>query len=216
PPTFQRMEYALVTEWWVVYIGLTVIGLPVAARVCSSLPGRGAGFSLGLSFTIVTVVGFWVGHLALGWVALLAGLAALAVCAVVAMRGGVVIDRRAAAEVLIVFTLVYLSVLAISAVDPSITPHEEGFLDFGMIMSAYRAPRLPPEDFWFAGKSVIYYYGGHLLGSFLIRLTDTHPWYGFNLAMAGFYGMLATGAYELAGAVAAGRNRRIESLRDAA
>jgi YYY domain-containing protein len=199
------MEYGLVAVWWLTYVGLGLFGLPVAARLCASLPGRGAGFSLALSSVVMTLVAFWVGYLALGWVALLAGLAVLAVCAVLAVRGGVDIDRRAAVEALVVFTVVYLGVIAVRAVDPGITPQGEKFLDFGLMVSLYRSASLPPEDFWFAGKSIIYYYGGHFLASLLTRLTGTHPWYGFNLAMAGFYGMLASGAYELAGSVAVGR-----------
>ncbi|HET7325054.1 MAG TPA: DUF2298 domain-containing protein [Halococcus sp.] len=205
------MEYGLVVLWWLAYVGLGLFGLPVAARLCSSLPGRGAGFSLAFSCAIVTLVAFWVGYLALGWVALLSGLAVLAACAVLSVRAGVDIDRRAATEALVVFTVVYIGVLVVRSVDPGITPHGEKFLDFGLMVSLYRGASLPPEDFWFAGKSLIYYYGGHFLASLLTRLTGTHPWYGFNLAMAGFYGMLASGVYELAGTVATGRHWSTES-----
>ncbi|WP_049902377.1 DUF2298 domain-containing protein [Halococcus agarilyticus] len=202
------MEYGLVATWWVAVVGLALFGLPVAAWLCSTLPGRGAGFSLGIALTIVTLVAFWVGHLALGWVALGAGLVALVVAAVLAVRAGVEIDRRAAAEALVVFTLVYLGVVAVRSVEPGITPAGEKFLDFGLLTSLYRAPRLPPEDFWFAGESLIYYYGGHFVASLLTRLTGTHPWFGFNLSMAGFFGMLAAGAYELAGSIAVGDRDR--------
>jgi YYY domain-containing protein len=202
------MEYALVVLWWVTYVGLGLFGLPVAAQLCSSLPGHGAGFSLTIALTIVTLVAFWVGFLALGWVALFAGLVALAICAVLAIRADVDINRRAAAESFVVFTLIYLAAIIVRVVDPGITPHGEKFLDFGLMVSLYRAPSLPLEDFWFSGKSVIYYYGGHFLASLLTRLTNTHPWYGFNLSIAGFYAMLAAGVYELAGAIAVGRRCR--------
>lgn len=205
------MEYGLVVLWWVAYVGLALFGLPIAARLFSSLPGRGAGFSLGISLTILTLVAFWVGYLALGWVALVAGLSVLALAAVLSVRAGVEVDRRAAGEALVVFTLVYVGVLVLRSVDPGITPQGEKFLDFGLMASLYRSARLPPEDFWFAGKSLIYYYGGHFLGALLTRLTGTHPWYGFNLVMAGFFGMLASGAYELAGAVAAGRREDVRT-----
>ncbi|WP_435076941.1 DUF2298 domain-containing protein [Halococcus sp. AFM35] len=199
------MEYGLVVLWWLTYVGLALFGLPVAARLFASLPGRGAGFSFALSLTVMTLVAFWVGFLALGWVALFAGLAALAVCAVLAVRSGSDIDRQATLEAVAVFTLVYLFVIALRSVEPGITPGGEKFLDFGLVASLYRAARLPPEDFWFAGESVIYYYGGHFVVALLARLTDTVPWTAFNLAMAGLYGTLAAGAYELAGAIAVGR-----------
>lgn len=208
------MEYALVALWWIAYVGLGLFGLPVAARLFSSLPSRGAGFSLTIALTIMTLVAFWVGFLALGWVALFAGLLALVICAALSIRAGVDIDRRAVVESLVVFTLVYLVVIAVRAVDPGITPHGEKFLDFGLMVSLYRAPSLPLEDFWFSGKSIIYYYGGHFLASLLTRLTGTHPWYGFNLSMAGFYAMLAAGVYELAGAIAVGRRSRSDFTAD--
>ena len=202
------MEYGLVALWWLTFVGLALFGLPVAAWLFSSLPGRGAGFSFAVSLVVVTLVGFWVGFLALGWVALFAGLAALAICAVLAARSGVEIDRRAAFEAVAVFTFVYLFVVALRSVAPGITPGGEKFLDFGLVASLYRAGSLPVEDFWFAGESMIYYYGGHLVVALLARLTDTVPWTAFNLAMAGLFGALATGAYELAGGVAVGRRVR--------
>jgi YYY domain-containing protein len=202
------MEYGLVALWWLTYVGLALFGLPVAARLFASLPGRGAGFSFALSLAVMTLVAFWVGFLALGWVALFAGLAALAGCAVLAARSGIDIDRRATVEAVAVFTLVYGFVIALRSVEPGITPGGEKFLDFGMVASLYRAASLPLEDFWFAGESVIYYYGGHFVVALLARLTDTVPWTAFNLGMAGFYGALAAGAYELAGAIAVGRHDR--------
>ncbi|GAA0453004.1 DUF2298 domain-containing protein [Halococcus dombrowskii] len=202
------MEYGLVALWWLTFVGLALFGLPVAARLCSSLPGRGAGFSFAISLTIMTLVAFWVGFLSLGWVALFAGLGALAICAVLAARSGVEIDRRATVEAVAVFTLVYLFVIALRSVEPGITPGGEKFLDFGLVASLHRAGSLPIEDFWFAGESMIYYYGGHFVVTLLARLTDTVPWTAFNLAMAGLFGSLAAGAYELAGAVAVGRRAR--------
>jgi YYY domain-containing protein len=199
------MEYGLVALWWLTYVGLALFGLPVAARLFASLPGRGAGLSFSLSLAVMTLVAFWVGFLALGWVALFAGLVALAGCAVLAARSGIAIDRRATLEAVAVFTLVYLFVVALRSVDPGITPAGEKFLDFGMVASLYRAASLPLEDFWFAGESVVYYYGGHFVVALLARLTDTVSWTAFNLGMAGFYGALAAGAYELAGAIAVGQ-----------
>ena len=207
------MEYGLVVLWWLTYVGLALFGLPITAHLFSSLPGRGAGFSLAISLTIVTLAAFWVGFLSLGWVALGAGLIVLALGAVLASRMSSDINYRAAAEVLCVFTLVFVAVLIVRSVDPGITPQGEKFLDYGLMVSLYRSSQLPPEDFWFAGKPLIYYYGGHFLASLLTRLTSTPPWFGFNLAIAGFFGMLASGAYELAGSIAARQRQQGNRLR---
>ena len=207
------MEYGLVVLWWLTYIGLALFGLPIAAHLFSPLPGRGAGFSLTISLTVVTLVAFWIGFLSLGWVALVAGLTVLALGAVLASRSSSNVNYRAAVEVLCVFTLVFVAVLIVRSVDPGITPQGEKFLDYGLMVSLYRSSQLPPEDFWFAGKSLIYYYGGHFLASLLARLTGTPPWFGFNLAIAGFFGMLASGVYELAGSIAARQRQQGNQFR---
>ncbi|PSQ22554.1 hypothetical protein BRD01_09235 [Halobacteriales archaeon QS_8_65_32] len=115
-------------------------------------------------------------------------------------------------EALAVFVLAFLVLIAIRAVDPAVHPGGgEKFLDFGLLTSLLRASQLPPEDFWFAGESVQYYYGGHLIASLLARLTGIDPRYAYNLALATFYASLVTAAYGFAGAIAAdhGASRRI-------
>ncbi|WP_101296300.1 DUF2298 domain-containing protein [Halegenticoccus soli] len=114
--------------------------------------------------------------------------------------------RIALGEVAAVFVLGFLFVLAFRAVDPAVhAGGGEKFLDFGLLKSLSRADALPPEDVWFAGEPVRYYYGGHLMASVLSTLTGTAPAYAYNLALAGFYGMLVAAAYDLAGAIAAAR-----------
>ena len=106
------------------------------------------------------------------------------------------------------FTIAFLFVIAIRAVDPAVHPSGgEKFLDFGLLKSLLRTDALPPEDFWFVGEPVQYYYGGHLLTVLLAKITFTPARYAYNLALAGFFGMVVTVAYGLAGAVAAARGR---------
>jgi YYY domain-containing protein len=103
-----------------------------------------------------------------------------------------------------VFTVAFALLVAVRAFDPAVHPGGgEKFLDFGLLKSLTRAGALPPEDPWFADAPVKYYYGGHLLAWMLTKLTGTAPRFGYNLALSGFYAMLVTGAYGLAGTIAA-------------
>jgi len=130
----------------------------------------------------------------------------LGVAAAVAYRRDP-IDLRSYGEVAAVFAVAFLFLVWVRALDPAISPLAgEKFLDFGLVQSLLRADTLPPEDMWFAGEPVAYYYGGHLLTAILTRLTGTAGQYAYNLALAGFYATLVTGVYGLAGAVAAARN----------
>jgi YYY domain-containing protein len=199
------MEYGLVLWWLVAYLALMFVGMPLAAVLFPRLADRGAGFALAVALALLWVVVYLVGHLSLT-LGLWVGLAALGVATGVATYRGVAVDRRRYGEVAAVFTLAFLFLVAVRAVDPAVhAAGGEKFLDFGLLNSILRTDRLPPEDMWFAGQPVQYYYGGHLLAAVLTRITGTAPRYAYNLALAGFYATLVTAAYGLAGSVAASR-----------
>jgi YYY domain-containing protein len=209
------MEYGLVLRWLVLYGVLAALGRPLAARLFATVPGRGVGFGLPTALVVLGTVVYWLGHLAFGFTTLVTGVTVLAVLAVLAaLDRDALADRRieptdglrpgregwAAAAV---FVVAFALLLAVRAVDPAVYPvGGEKFLDFGLLKSLDRATRLPPQDMWFAGEPVAYYYGGHLLTATLADLTGTPPRYAYNLSLAGFYAMLVTAAYGLAGAIA--------------
>jgi len=209
------MEYGLVVRWLVVYGALAALGRPVAARLCSTLPGRGVGFALPTALVVVGTVAYWIGHLTFGPVALGTGLLALVALAVLTgldhgalrehrleLARGVRPTRRNA-EAAVVFLAAFALLVAVRAVDPAVYPlGGEKFLDFGLLKSLNRATSLPPEDMWFANEPIAYYYGGHLLTELLSDLTGTAPRFAYNLSLAGFYAMLVSAAYGLAGAIA--------------
>ena len=204
------MEYGLVLLWLATYLALGLTALPVAAVLFRRFPDRGAGVALPLALVVVTVPAYWIGHLAFGWPALLVGLAALVGTAVAAVKFTDAEPRwNVAGETAAVFAVAFLLVVAIRAADPFIAPLPlsagEKFLDHGMLQTILRAETLPPEDFWYAGEPVQYYYGGHLIAALLTMLTWTAPDYAYNLALAGFYGMLVAAAFGIGGTLAAAR-----------
>jgi len=199
------MEYGLVLWWLVAYLALLAAGVPLAAVLLSRLEDRGAAFGLPVALALVWLVVFLVGHVSLE-IATYAGFAVLFGAAGLAVVRGVEFDRRRYAEVAAVFSVAFVFMIAVRAVDAGVHPSMgEKFLDFGMLKAILRADVLPPEDFWFAGRPVKYYYGGHLIAAILTRLTGTEPRFAYNLAIAGFYAMLVTAAYGFAGSLAASR-----------
>ena len=200
------MEYGLVVVWLALYLLLTYVGATIASALFPRFAKRGVAFGLPVALVILWLSTYFVGRVSitagiwLGVVALVAG------SAVVAYRREPV-DLRSFGEVAAVFAVAFLFVVWIRALDPAISPLAgEKFLDFGLVQSLLRGDTLPPEDMWFAGEPVAYYYGGHLLTAILTRLTGTAGQYAYNLALAGFYATLVTGVYGLAGAVAAARD----------
>ena len=205
------MEFGLVLLWLLVFLAFLYAGATVAGLLFPRFADRGVGVGLPLALGIVWLVTYLIGHLSLA-VGIWLGVATLVALAAFAGYRGTTVDRGLFLEAAAVFTAAFLFVVAIRSVDPAIVPiGGEKFLDFGLLKSLLRADRLPPEDMWFAGKDVAYYYGGHLVAAVLTRLTGTAGRYAYNLALAGFYAMLVTAVYGVAGSVAAHRgvSRRI-------
>ena len=211
------MEYGLVALWLATYLSIGALSLPLAGAAFSTVRGRGVAFAIPIGLVTIAAVGYIVGHLAFGLPALLAGLAVLAAASV---RFGDFERRlwRHAVEISVVFAVAFLFAVSLRAVSPAIAPLPvaagEKFLDYGLLRSLLRSPALPPEDMWFAGEAVQYYYGGQMLTALLATLTDTAPRFAYNLALAGFYATLVTAAYGLAGAIAAdhGAPRRFAAV----
>lgn len=211
------MQYLAVLVWLVIFAGLAVLGYPLAARLFGRLRSGGAGFALPLALLAVWLPVYWLGKLSFGPLTVFVGVAALVgVAAAVGLDRGALrdrelllaedlpVNRRALAETAVVFVGAFLFLIAIRSVDPAVhAAGGEKYLDYGMLRTLLRSGALPPEDFWFAGEPVQYYYGGHLVAAILTYLTGTAPELAYNLALAGFYAMLVTAAYDLAANVAA-------------
>ncbi|MFB6172693.1 MAG: DUF2298 domain-containing protein [Haloarculaceae archaeon] len=201
------MEIGLVVLWLGTLLVLGAVALPATAALLPDLE-HGA-FAIPVALAVLGVVGHLVGHLAFAWPALLAGLVVLVGGSLLAARHAQP-DRRSFAEAAVVFAASFLFVVALRAVAPAAAPLPlaigEKFLDFGLLRTLERSSTLPPQDMWFAGQPVKYYYGGHLLTVLLATLTDTAARFAYNLGLATFYAALVTAAYGLAGSIAAGRD----------
>jgi YYY domain-containing protein len=203
------MEYGFVALWLAMYLVVGLAALPFAAALFPRFHDSGAAFAVPVGLATIGVVGYLVGHVAFGWPALLVALALL-VAASATLGDRDRVDERAYAEAATVFAVAFLFLVAIRSSNPAIAPLPlatgEKFLDFGLLRTSLRAGALPPEDMWFAGEQVKYYYGGHMLTALLATFTGTPPQFAYNLALAGFYAALVTAAYGLAGAIAAGHD----------
>jgi YYY domain-containing protein len=197
------MEWGLVAIWLAAFLGLFAAGLPVAAALCPRLADRGAGVAIPAALTVLGLVGWIAGRVVFGLPAALAGLLVAVVLAGLALRTEVALpDRSVVAETALVFSLAFLFVVGIRAVDPSVhATMGEKFLDFGLLKSLQRSETLPPLDVWFAGEPVRYYYGGHMLAALLAEMTSTEARFAYNLALAGFYAAFVTATYGLAGSL---------------
>jgi len=195
----------LLFQWLLLYAGLFLAGLPVARLLFPAAPDDGAGFAIPVATVVVTMVAFYVGQFTFGpWTALftVGVLVALGATAhrAARRRGLADYDRRRVAGAFAVFVTGFLFVVALRSMNPVMSGYGgEKFLHTGLLNAVLRAEALPPEDMWYAGKPVRYYYGLPVFNAVAALLTDTSVEYVHNLALAGYFGTLVVGAYSLSG-----------------
>lgn len=59
----------------------------------------------------------------------------------------------------------------------------EKFMDYGFMTSMMRSEYMPPQDFWFSGTKLNYYYVGQYLATFLTKLSSVKVSSGYNLML---------------------------------
>ena len=75
----------------------------------------------------------------------------------------------------------------------------EKFMDFGFVNSILRSRYFPPADMWFAGKSINYYYFGHLVTAFLTKLSNIDSAITYNLMIATLFAFTFSLTFSLTG-----------------
>ena len=70
-------------------------------------------------------------------------------------------------------------------------------MDFGILNAVLQSRHFPPEDQWLSGHSISYYYGGHFIMAFLVKLTAIPSNVGYNLAVSLIPALAATGSFGL-------------------
>ena len=108
------------------------------------------------------------------------------------------------------FWLVFLIFLTFRLINPdSWHPFWGGEkpMEFAQINAIARSAYFPPYDPWYSDGYLNYYYYGFYLVAFLLKATGIPAEIGFNLALPTMMGMLASGGFSVAAALARGLTR---------
>ena len=206
---------------------MAVIGLaaqPIAARLLAPLPGWGAGLARPLGL-LLAAVPLWllvsVGVVpytdATAWLAL----AALMVAGAIAFvsrppRAGITQDSAPGLSLLVASELVFLIAFVVGVVVVSHEPdiwRTEKPMDMAFLSALDNTRSFPPNDPWLSGEDLNYYYLGHYLIGFVVRVAGLPVDHGYNLAVALVWALAAAAAFGLgAAALASLRRDRREAL----
>jgi YYY domain-containing protein len=75
--------------------------------------------------------------------------------------------------------------------------YSEDFMDYGFIKAILRTEYFPPADPWYAGSSLTYYYGGHLIIAIMTVLSGVPSFIAYNIGGAMFFALTVLASYGL-------------------
>ena len=191
-----------VVLFWLLATFLGVVGLPFVELLFGRLPGRGLVFARTLGLLIMAFPLWLLASLHLvpyERPTALVTLAAVAVgAALLWRRRGDALMPVSARPVWVagelVFTVTFACCLLLRSFVPQVWQTEKP-MDMALVNAVNRSTYFPPHDPWQSGAHVNYYYYGHYLVAFLIRVSGVDPAVGYNLGVAFFYALAASAVF---------------------
>jgi len=182
------IQVAYVIFWWLVLMVIGLISFPLVSRVCSRLPDRGYSISKLVGLVILTFLVWMISSLHVmpfGYISILLSLLLLAAFSLYLGRKNLRIADWPRKQIIIsesIFTVAFIAFLLIIRGNPDIYFNGAGdaLFNCGFIESILRGGYFPPLDPWFAGESIPYYYGGHVMVAVLTKLTGIPPAIAFK------------------------------------
>src|SRR3954452_6594855 len=211
------------------FLLIEVVGLlaaPLAALVLGRLPGAGLGFSKVLGLLLVTwliwmtaslhIVGYGV-PLIVGVLVLLAAVSGLVAVRLHSLGTRLAGEGRKSRRLLrlalplddpvrrrlfwggeAVFAVVYALGALLASFAPDVWNTEKP-MDMGFINAINQSSSFPPHDPWMSGESLNYYYLGHVVLAWPIKLLALRPDAGYLLSWGLIVGLTAASVYASSG-----------------
>lgn len=192
-------------EMWALVEVLGLVCLPLTVTVFHNVPDRGWAFSKALAMALfafcVWLPLMYLHFLPFNWFFI----AAVALILCIANLAGFVTTRRTIAKLvrvnlpyILLTETVFLGMVLLLGWLRSYGPdirNFEMYMDEGFIAAIMRSPHLPPNDMWFSGYSINYYYYAHFTIAVLAKLLGQTPSIAFNTGICIFFGLTATNLF---------------------
>jgi len=194
------MEWLTFTIWWYAVISLIgLLFLPTTRLLFKRFYDQGYAFSKIIGILCITYATF------IGGTLKILPFNSTSLFIIILAAGGLNVyifkktkDNFRFSWIWLVEEVMFLAALCLWAYvrgqEPSIRGLEK-FMDYGFMNSALRGEFFPPKDMWLAGKSINYYYFGHLTGAVLTRLSNIPAQISYNLILATIFALGITEAF---------------------
>jgi uncharacterized membrane protein len=192
-------------QMWLLVEVLGIICLPLTITVFHNLPDRGWAFTKAIGMALLAFCVWFplvsVHALPFNQLFILGALVTLLVFNVIGfvrVRHQLIKLIRVNIPYIVTTELIFLGMVFllgwIRSYSPDIRSFEM-FMDEGFIAAIMRSPHLPPNDMWFAGYTINYYYYAHFTIAMLAKLIGQSPSIAFNTGICIFFGLTAVNMF---------------------
>ena len=189
-----KNEFLYVINWWAVILFLGVLFLPMSKNIFYTFTDKGFIFSKVIALAISSYMFWFLSNLKILKITTFSCWSVTILCGVItyivfyknpknvtSIFDKDVINWVLIGESIFLFSLSFWTYLR--GFNPRIEGLEK-FMDFGFVNSILRSGYVPPQDMWFAGKSINYYYFGQYVTAFLTSLSRLETEIAYNIMMA--------------------------------
>ncbi len=195
-------DYSAFLQWWAVLAAIGIIYIPFASMLFPSFHDKGYLFSKAIGLALTGYILWFLSSLHIlkftplsCVISLIIGLLCnigLLLLFIKKQRGDkskyyAIFDIKSREWDHIIFEeLLFFALFLLFTYVRGFKPEAYGtekFMDYGFMTSMMRSDFMPPQDFWFSGTKLNYYYVGQFYATFLTKLSAVKVALGYNLML---------------------------------
>lgn len=192
-------------QMWAIMEVLGIIFLPLAVTIFHNLPDRGWAFSKAIGLSVLAFA-VWLPLMCLQFLpfsqffilGVFLFLCVLNVLGFLRIRKKIFELVKAHYIYIFCVELIFFGMVFLLGWLRSFGPdisNFEMYMDEGFLAAIMRSPHLPPNDMWYAGQPINYYYYAHYTIGMLAKLLGQSPSVAFNTGISMFFGLTAVNLF---------------------
>lgn len=194
-------DYVPFLQWWATVLALGIIFLPLTSLLFHNYFDRGYLFAKTLGIAVTGYIMWLLSSLRI--LKFTPASCILSVVIALILNSGILLSKKrtgsfwkqsmspgrsqkAILESMITEEILFFGLFLLFTYIRGFKPEAYGtekFMDYGFMTSMMRSEYMPPQDFWFSGTYLNYYYVGQFMATFLTKLSFVPVSHGYNLML---------------------------------
>ncbi|HYF84155.1 MAG TPA: DUF2298 domain-containing protein [Clostridia bacterium] len=184
-------DVLIIFKWWLYILLIGILFLPFTQKYFRSFFDKGYVFSKVVGILVLSYCSWLLSSLGIigseRIFSFIIPFALIPLAAFMCKDSNILRDIKENILIILFEELIFMGLLLLWSYVRGLQPDIYGlekYMDFGFVNAILRADSMPPIDIWFAGKGINYYYFGHYICAYLIKLSGIEPAIAYNLMIA--------------------------------